>query len=208
MKTPPPFQGDGVVSWAARGRPIAGEAESGDMHVAASFGRGTLLGVIDGLGHGPEAAAAARIAASVLTAEPQLEVLSLIKACHEALRGTRGAVMSLASIDLEREELNWAGVGNVEAILIRADPHRAPHREHVLLRSGVVGYQLPPLRSTELPIYAGDMLIFASDGLSSRFGEEPPARLRPADYADYLLRTYGKGDDDALVLVASYQGST
>jgi serine phosphatase RsbU (regulator of sigma subunit) len=38
----------------------------------------------------------------------------------------------------------------------------------VLLRSGVVGYQLPTLRASTLPIAPGDLLIFATDGIGAR----------------------------------------
>lgn len=195
-----------VVEWAARGRPIAGERESGDLYVAAQFSHGALLGVIDGLGHGPEAARAARAALTVLEARPTASVLTLITACHEALRSTRGAVMSLASIDAERGAMNWAGVGNVEAVLTREDPRASPQRERILLRNGVVGYQLPPLRATALQIFPGDTLVFASDGLAHNFGEEAGAFGPVAEHADHLLRAHGKTNDDALVLVARYLG--
>jgi hypothetical protein len=196
-----------VIEWAVRGQPISGELESGDLHLVAEFAGGALLGLIDGLGHGREAAIAARAAQAVLGAHPYRSLPTLIQDCHQALRSTRGAVLSLASIDTRRDMLCWGGVGNVEAVLNRADASMAPRHERILLRSGVVGYQLPPLRAMELPIFPGDVLIFASDGLRHDFAEEPPARLNPAEHADYLIRTYGKDSDDALVLVARYRGA-
>lgn len=196
------------ADWAARGRPIAGERESGDRHVAAITASGGLFALIDGLGHGPEAATAARRAVAELERDPQRPVLSLITACHEALRGTRGAVMSLAAIDAARGSLSWAGVGNVEAVVVRGDPVRSPARERVLLRSGVVGYQLPPLRANELALFAGDVLIMASDGLRHDFADAPPVGLSAEACADYLLRTFARPTDDALVLVARYQGAS
>ncbi|MBV9508713.1 MAG: SpoIIE family protein phosphatase [Caulobacteraceae bacterium] len=195
-----------MVDWAVCGEPFRGERESGDLHVAADYPGGMLLGVIDGLGHGPEAAAAARAAAAALTALAGQPVLTLIRACHEALRSTRGAVMSLAAIDTRHGAMTWAGVGNVEAVLHRADPARAPGRERILLRSGVVGYQLPPLRATELPLFRGDMLVMVTDGLKHDFCEEPPLPGPAAAQAELLLRTYSKGTDDALVLTARYAG--
>ena len=201
-------EGSGVVEWAVRGRPIPGETESGDLHVVVDYGDGVLLGVIDGLGHGREAAVAARVAAQAITREPARPLLDIVKACHEALRGTRGAVLSLASIDASHAQLCWTGVGNVEAVLTRGDPAHEPHREHVLLRSGVVGYQLPPLRAASLPIHRDDVLLLASDGIRQGFSQEPPTRLPCADYADYLLRAYGKQTDDSMVMVARYHGIT
>jgi hypothetical protein len=195
-----------VVEWAADGRPIAGESESGDLHVAATFDGGALVGMIDGLGHGPEAAAAARVAAAVLEGQAGRPVLALIQACHEALRPTRGAVLSLAAIDAATGQLTWAGVGNVEAVLTRADPAARPRRERILLRSGVVGYQLPPLRATDLPIFPGDLLVFGTDGLQHDFTDDAPPAMTPAQLAGHLLRTYARAADDAAVLVARYVG--
>src|SRR2546422_8836961 len=89
-----------IIEWAAAGRALGGPSEaceSGDIHVAAPFPKGILVGVIDGLGHGPEAAQAARTAARVLTAHAGEPVQALIQRCHGSLRNTRGAVMSLAS---------------------------------------------------------------------------------------------------------------
>jgi hypothetical protein len=196
----------GVVDCAVRNRPIAGESVSGDGHVAAAFPHGVLLGLIDGLGHGQEAAAATRVAVATLEAEPDRPVLALIRACHVALRGTRGAVMSLAAIDAARDEMAWAGVGNVEAVLTRAEPAAGPARARILLRSGVVGYQLPPLRAVSLPIAPGDLLVFASDGLGHGFGDEAPFG-DPGAFAEHLLRVHGRSSDDASVLVARYRGA-
>jgi hypothetical protein len=198
----------GALDWAVRGRPIAGESQSGDLHVAAEFAGGALLGVIDGLGHGPEAALAARAAAAVLASDAGRPVLTLIGACHEAIRSTRGVVMSLASIDTAHGRMTWAGVGNVEAVLSRADAARQPQRERILLRGGVVGYQLPPLRAVDLPIHAGDMLVMATDGLRHEFADEPPPTCASAaEHAQVLLQSYARDSDDALVMVARYLGA-
>ncbi|MBW8815764.1 MAG: SpoIIE family protein phosphatase [Caulobacterales bacterium] len=195
-----------AVEWAADGQPIAGESESGDLHVAAAFEGGALLGMIDGLGHGPEAAAAARVAAALLESQAERPLPTLIQACHEALRPTRGAVLSLAAIDARNGRLTWAGVGNVEVVLTRADPAQAPRRERILLRSGVVGYQLPALRTTDHAIFPGDVLVFATDGLRHEFSEDVPLAMAPAQLAEHLLRTYGRSADDATVLVGRYLG--
>src|SRR4051812_16934568 len=47
------------LEWAVAGRALSGQLESGDAGLVVALARGTLLAVIDGLGHGSEAAAAA-----------------------------------------------------------------------------------------------------------------------------------------------------
>jgi negative regulator of sigma-B (phosphoserine phosphatase) len=197
-----------VIEWAVRNQAHPDESESGDLHVASLFPGGALLGLIDGLGHGPEATAAAHTAAAVLLAAPSRSPTMLLQACHEALRPTRGAVLSLCSIDDARGAMTWTGVGNVEAVLFRADPSKTPTRLRIVLRGGVVGYQLPALRATEHAIYPGDLLVFASDGLRHDFSEETDT-AGPADQiADRMMRSYAKRTDDAAVLVARYRGGS
>ena len=85
--------------------------------------------------------------------------------------------------------LTWLGVGNVEGLLVRADVLARPSRNAVLQRGGVVGYQLPPLRASVLAVGPGDTLIFATDGVRTRFADgldldRPPQEIalevRPA----------------------------
>lgn len=193
-----------VLDWGLSWRALAGERESGDLHIVKTFATGALVGVVDGLGHGPEAAAAARAAVSVLEAHAEEPVITLVQQCHEALRRTRGVVLSLASIDAVNGVLRWTAVGNVEGLLYRAN--RAARREAVLARSGVVGYQLPPLRVTEHPIAAGDTLVFATDGIKDGFSDQIRPDLSPQQTATEILTRHGKDSDDALVLVVRWLG--
>ena len=55
----------------------------------------------------------------------------------------RGVVMTLAWFDLERRELSWAGVGNVEARLVRGAAAYGDRHDSALVLGGVVGYNLP-----------------------------------------------------------------
>jgi negative regulator of sigma-B (phosphoserine phosphatase) len=195
------------VEWAVCARPLPGETESGDLHLVAPLLTGVLIAVVDGLGHGPEAASAARIATASLRERPQDGTAELMRRCHASLQGTRGVVMSIASIDAETNQLTWVGVGNVDAILFRANPDAMPARESLPQRGGVVGFRIPSLRITTLPIARGDMLVVATDGVRSNFCADSPLGWHPQDAADYMLKRHGRGTDDALVLVARYIGA-
>ena len=192
------------IATAAR----AGETESGDVSVVSLTPGGALLGVVDGLGHGKEAAAAAMLAISVLEAHSSESLIALVRRCNEELRATRGVVVSLASINAGEgalTALSWIGIGNVEGILLRADSRTHPPMESLLLRGGVVGgTELPPLSETVLPIFPGDTLIFATDGIKSGFSVGRVPRTAPQRLANWILRHHAKGTDDALVLVARY----
>lgn len=178
-----------------------GSSRSGDQEVVRYYAGGALLAVIDGLGHGEEALVAAQIAKRVIEAHATESVEALVRRCHEALRSNRGAVMSLAAIDFERGLLRWLGVGNVQAILCRSDPSAVPVREELLLRSGVVGAQLPTLYSAVIPIRPRDTLIFTTDGIRSNFADGLIASAPPRSLAENILANHLQGNDDALVLV-------
>src|SRR5215471_9945919 len=74
-------------------------------------------------------------------------VISLLRRCHAALRHTRGAVISVASINATYDSMVWVGVGNVEGVILRARDNTTQTLEHIPLLPGVAGYQLPPLRA-------------------------------------------------------------
>jgi serine phosphatase RsbU (regulator of sigma subunit) len=196
-----------AIEWGVASRPHPDQLISGDLHVVAPWSEGVLLAVIDGLGHGDEATAAARIAASVLEQRAGEAVVSLVQHCHRALQQTRGVVMTLVAVN-PRENLATAiGIGNVETVLWRANPDARPPRETVLLRGGVVGYQLPALHTSVLPIAKGDMIVFGTDGVREDFSDlinpaEPPRHL-----AQKILDQKFRGNDDGLVLACKYTGN-
>ena len=201
LSEPPP-----LIEWGVAAQPLEGEAESGDLHVVQPFPNGVLVAAVDGLGHGPEAAAAARSAVAILKDCAHEPVISLVKRCHERLIRTRGAVMSLAMFNALDNTMTWLGVGNVEGVLLRADAAADPPRENVLLRSGVVGYQLPALHASILPVTRGDVLILATDGIRGGIVEDVSLSDPPQRIAEQILARRATGMDDALVLVARYLG--
>jgi hypothetical protein len=194
------------IVWGASSRPFHGAAESGDLHVVAPGGQTVLVAVIDGVGHGPEAALAARAAAEVLHQHAAEPLIPLMQRCHEQLRRTRGAVVSMASFDLSSSTMTWLGVGNVEGVLFRIGQFANPPRDTLVLRGGVVGYQIPPLRTAQRTVEAGDVLVFATDGVRADFGSFSPHGRDVQDTADAILARYGKDTDDALVLAVRYLG--
>jgi len=186
--------------------PIAGEHVSGDRHVAVSSTR-LVLAVIDGLGHGPEAAHAAGRAAEIVETHPDERPDALLRRCHDALRSTRGAAMTVASIDPVVGEMTWLGVGNVQATVLQRRTRDA-RREWVPLRGGVVGYLLPSLRPGTVRLQRDDVLVLATDGVRPVFGEWPAPAEAPQEVADRILADQSRGTDDALVLVARYRGGS
>jgi len=194
------------IEWGVSSRPIEGASESGDLHVVVPCTQTVLVAAIDGLGHGAEAAQAARVAAMVLVDHAEEPLIPLMQRCHEELRRTRGVVLSMASLDPRAGTMIWLGVGNVEAALFRADRLSNPPKDSLVLRGGVVGYQIPSLRAAQCKIHAGDVLVFATDGVRSDFTAYSPLGRNMQEAADAVLARYGKHTDDAMVVAVRYLG--
>jgi negative regulator of sigma-B (phosphoserine phosphatase) len=196
----------GFVSWAVASRPTPGEDSSGDLSVVEPLPSGVLIGVIDGLGHGIEAAKAAAQASATVRQCAGEPIESVLQRCHEALKGTRGAVITLFEMNKERESLTWTGVGNIEGRIWPAVPGATLIRQSPPLRGGVVGHAMPKLSSTVLPLSRGDLVILSTDGISNDFYEEFRLEGTVQQIADDILEEYWTAKDDALVLVARYLG--
>jgi len=184
---------------------LAGEKESGDLHLVKQVGvacssRGGRAG------HGAEAAAAARAAVTALDRYAEESLPPLVRRCHEALAGSRGVVMSLAYLGGVQPSLTWLGVGNVEGLVLYAAPNRRPARASLVTRAASSG--APSSRR------CGPMWCRWRRGPPHlRYRRHPRRILRglptdatPQQLADEILARYGKGTDDALVLVARYAG--
>jgi negative regulator of sigma-B (phosphoserine phosphatase) len=190
-----------VVNWAVAGRPLAGQTASGDMYLMKPCRGRVLIAVVDGLGHGTEAAEAAAQAIAALDACAPVSLELLVTLCHEKIAETRGVTLTVASIETLRGEMDWLGVGNVEAVLLPAGESRR-RKKAVVLRSGIVGDRLPTLRASTVPVEPGDLLVIATDGVGGGFSDFVDRKAAPRRIAADIIRECGRTSDDALVLVA------
>lgn len=200
---------DVVEDWPAAldrgvaGAPHEGEERSGDLAVFIPTAVGALTCVIDGLGHGPEAAEAAELCADVVRAHAEAGAQDLLQACHEALIETRGVVMTVAWFDLEAARLSWAGVGNVDARLVRQGPEL--REEVALVFGGVLGYRMPNVRPATMSLDRGDLLVMITDGIEAAISPALAGGGAAQTMADRIFAMHGKGTDDALAVVVRYR---
>lgn len=196
-----------MIEWGVAARALPGESVSGDLYLIKAWPRGILISVVDGLGHGDEATVAARTAIQTLEKRSNEPLISLIHHCHGALGETRGAAMTLAFIDTLESTLSWIGVGNVEGLLVRADPMATRPMQTLLLRAGVLGYRISSLMHDSIESLAPrDLILFVTDGIQSNFSDVIIPTESPKRIADCILGKCFKGGDDALVLAVRYCG--
>jgi negative regulator of sigma-B (phosphoserine phosphatase) len=182
---------------------MEGETCSGDVAVFAPTAAGGLACVIDGLGHGPEAAHAAETCAGVVRKHAEAPAQELLELCHAALLNSRGAVMTAAWFDLERGRLSWTGVGNVDARLLHAGPE--PREEVALVFGGVLGYRMPRIRPATMELTRGDVLVMITDGIEGAISPALTGGGGAQKVAERILAMHAKGNDDALAVVVRYR---
>lgn len=205
-RTPGRVAPGALIEWGLASWSLDDQLVSGDRALVKTTADGVLVAVVDALGHGREAAEVAARAVATLDAHAADGVLALMKRCDEALRRTRGAVITLATFSAQDRVMSWLGVGNVEAVLVGANGSAGARHQSVVLRGGVVGYQLPPLFPSNLHVAAGDTLVLATDGVRVDFAGAVTPAEPPQAAAERILAAFSRGTDDALVLVARYLG--
>jgi anti-sigma regulatory factor (Ser/Thr protein kinase) len=184
----------GVVCVALRG-----ETECGDAwRVVAARQRISVL-VVDGLGHGPDAAAAAAAATTtfpqVVSGPPDATLVAL----DAAMRDTRGAALSLVVIDTAARQAQFCGMGNVDGRVLANGA-----TEHLVPQNGIVGHGMPTPRSMHIAWPVGARLVMHSDGIVPRWrvdAYEGQTPLHPALLAGLIYRDFARDRDDATVLV-------
>jgi hypothetical protein len=154
-------------------------------------------GLVDGLGHGPAATHAAQAAIAALAARPEVGPVGGLHLCHEALVGTRGAVVAIAHVDPVAGRLTFAGIGNAEIRLRQGE-----HEERPISYRGVVGGTMRTVRPFVLDLGPEWLLLMHTDGVTSRL--ELPSVLRLdaiglRGVAEDILRDSGRERDDAAV---------
>jgi len=160
--------------------------------------------VVDGIGHGEEAAHSAELAVSALNGSDGLTPISLLRRCQQCLQGTRGAVLSMAWFSSADDTMTWLGVGNVAGVLLRREAYGVARQEPLLLRAGTVGAQLPYVSAAVLPVGYGDTLILATDGIRSGFADALNINASTQEIARHIIENHWRKIDDGLVLVARY----
>jgi anti-sigma regulatory factor (Ser/Thr protein kinase) len=176
----------------------AGEEVSGDGWCIVQ-GRGcVVVCVVDGLGHGLEAANAARSAVDTLRRHALRTAPEMMDFIHAALRPTRGAAAAIALLQPESELCIFCGVGNIAASIRGAGSARS-----MVSHNGTLGHQVRKIQEFQYPFPKGSLLIMHSDGIGSRWdlAAYPGIEARhPALVAAALYRDHDRGRDDITVL--------
>lgn len=190
-----------VIGMASR--PYPGEVVNGDACSIQWHNGICRVAVIDGLGHGPEAAVASQLACEVLNASPELNAVDALLRCHRALAGTRGAAAGVVCIDTDGKRVTYAGVGNIEGHLCTGGQEK-----RFVCDRGIVGAVMPRIHPIEHSLADPWSIALYSDGIHSRLTcesdwEAAAASGDPQVVASRLLDDWARSSDDSTIVIIS-----
>jgi anti-sigma regulatory factor (Ser/Thr protein kinase) len=177
---------------------MGGDPASGDAWLVENTSGGTLIAVVDGLGHGADAAHAADAATTTILRRKNSSLAELFQHTHAALRSTRGAAVQIAIIDSESGTMRAAGVGNIAMSVSTRDASKS-----VASHPGIVGHQMSRLHEVTIPWTPESLLLAHTDGVSTKWKLDSYPALRmhdPALVAAVLYRDHGRERDDVTML--------
>lgn len=178
--------------------PKPGENDCGDDWTVIHDSARMVLFVVDGLGHGPAAATAARAAVVAARKHAARKPAEIIEAVHDALRPTRGAAAAVAVVRADQELCTFCGIGNIAATIRTAAGAR-----NMVSHNGILGHQVHKVQEFQYPFPRNALLLAHSDGLATRWnlGSYPGLEMRhPALIATALYRDHSRGRDDVTVV--------
>lgn len=193
------------LRFGASHHPLRTEAVSGDGWAMSVRKDSIAVMMVDGLGHGPLAHAAARAGTDAWIADADAEPAEAIQAMDSAMHGSRGGAVAVARYDRRSDTLRYAGIGNIAGSLQALDGSRG-----LASHPGIVGMQARRIRPFEFSPAHGRLLILHSDGLQSRWNllDYPGLTTRhPAVVTALLQRDFSRGRDDTAVLAIRLESS-
>ena len=179
--------------------PVRGERVCGDGWTVVAGGGFTVAAVVDGLGHGPDAARAAEAALGAVRANAGAAPAEVVRLAHGPLRATRGAALAVARLEHGGGVVRFAGVGNISGVIATPGTSRS-----MASHNGIVGHEMRKVQEFTYDWPAGATLLLHSDGVQTRWRLDAYPGLLTRDaalVAGVLYRDFARGRDDATVLV-------
>lgn len=181
--------------------PRPGETACGDAWSHADDAVGRTVFVVDGLGHGMDAARAANEAVAQFQRSRHQPPDEIVHAVHGAIRHTRGAAVGVARIHWASATVSFAGVGNIASTFVPQAPGQPVRR--MVSHNGIVGHNARKIQAFDYPCGDG-LLVMHSDGIATSWNLATyPGLLQahPLLVAGVLYRDFARGRDDATAVV-------
>jgi anti-sigma regulatory factor (Ser/Thr protein kinase) len=203
--TPPTSKPTLQAAYGAVSVALPGEDICGDSWSVVPEAQGLCLLAADGLGHGPNAAAASVQAVRLFRGHSGHRIPTILEYIHGGMRSTRGAAIAIARLDEAAGQVEFGGVGNIAGAIVSDTGVK-----RMVSLAGTAGHNMRTAQSFDYP-FNGGLVLMHSDGLSTGWSlERYPglAHAHPTLIASVLFRDYWRQRDDVTVLVARGAGVT
>jgi anti-sigma regulatory factor (Ser/Thr protein kinase) len=179
--------------------PKPGQAVCGDAFAVRNLDGRSVAFVGDGLGYGPQAAAASSAAREIFEANADRPPGEIIDLMHRGIRTTRGAAVAIARVDWAARQLTYSGVGNIAGVMLSGGD-----AQNLMSHNGTVGHVVGRVQNLSYPLPPASLVVMNSDGLNTRWNLDkyPGAASRDLSLvAGLLYRDHRRERDDVTVVV-------
>lgn len=150
------------------------ETVCGDDWGTVGHRGGVRIVLADGMGHGKAAAEAGTVMVEEALRRPILSPKKRLSEMTDALRNTRGGVISVLDLQPDAQRVDHGNLGNISSFRLRRGEYK-----RFGMRDGYIGSTTSRLMEESFDMEPGDVFVMHSDGLRS---------LRP----DLAQRLFGK----------------
>lgn len=190
-------------------RPCIGERVSGDTAVVEQKDSLVAIAIIDALGHGNNAYLVACAAKDYLQKNWDDDVCHRMLHLHEHLKGSLGAAIGLATLDLETNRLSYTGVGNTVIRILRQQKQN-DCLQRLYSIEGIVGGSIPRPTEQQIQLYPSDLILLYTDGIKEHFTLQEYSAIFSDDVmtiAKKIVRLFGKNYDDATCIALKIEAN-
>ncbi|MET7640795.1 SpoIIE family protein phosphatase [Streptomyces sp. NPDC005438] len=175
--------------------PADGEEACGDGYLVREDGPTRTVALVDGLGHGPDAARATRQGLRAFAeGDPELGLSAVLESMHRAMRHTRGAAVGV--LRQRAGELEFCAVGNVRLCVMSG----SGAERRMEARPGIVGWNMPTPHTRGTALGVEQMAVIHSDGIEARWTRDTSPLLWeswPETLPAVLSHRHRRSRDDA-----------
>ena len=190
-------------------RPCLGERVSGDTAIVEQRDSLVAIAIIDALGHGRNAHVVARTAQKYLQTSWNDDVCRRMLHLHQHLKGSLGAAVGLAILDLETNQLSYTGVGNTVIRILTQD--RQDSSQRLYSAEGIVGGRIRHPTEQKIQLSPSDLVLLYTDGIKEHFNSQEYPQIFVDDVmtiAKKMVRSFGKNYDDATCIALRINGGS
>ena len=113
--------------------------------------------------------------------------------------------MSTVFVNKQTAKLTWAGIGNIDGILLSTNKHN-----HLILQNGIIGFNMPKLMIENYQLKGGEVIMLFSDGINNFNDKIQDISIKLHYYsikhiAKQIFNSQRNPNDDALFWIGKFK---